>query len=252
MTLAIASLRPRCCWCSAARRRAIRRPRAKTRCWATSASAGDQATEGPVTNGAIYQSNGSRRRRARTVPRPSRRQVGDIVTVQIAQKRDRDQERQSEYRPQRQHQEHVINLFGLPTSFGHSSCDPVQSQHRLQQRQHAARQRRHCAEATVLTTVSTMVHRIRPNGDLVIAGNDEVKLVGGKVHPHRRRGAAGGSVAATRRSRPRWPRRISSSAATARPIAPKMGFSSGSSREHDMAGRLVLTRRGPSRSLACG
>ena len=27
-----------------------------------------------------------------------------------------------------------------------------------------------------------MVHRIRPNGDLVIAGNDEVQLVGGKEY----------------------------------------------------------------------
>ena len=27
-----------------------------------------------------------------------------------------------------------------------------------------------------------MVHRIRPNGDLVIAGNDEVHLVGGKEY----------------------------------------------------------------------
>jgi flagellar L-ring protein precursor FlgH len=32
------------------------------------------------------------------------------------------------------------------------------------------------------TTVSTLVRRIRPNGDLVIAGNDELKLVGGKEY----------------------------------------------------------------------
>jgi flagellar L-ring protein FlgH len=31
-----------------------------------------------------------------------------------------------------------------------------------------------------IATVSTMVQRIRPNGDLVIAGEDKVKLVGGK------------------------------------------------------------------------
>jgi flagellar L-ring protein precursor FlgH len=30
--------------------------------------------------------------------------------------------------------------------------------------------------------VSILVRRIRPNGDLVIAGNDELKLVGGKEY----------------------------------------------------------------------
>lgn len=33
-----------------------------------------------------------------------------------------------------------------------------------------------------VTTVSAMVRRVRPNGDLVIAGSDEVQLVGGKEY----------------------------------------------------------------------
>jgi flagellar L-ring protein FlgH len=33
-----------------------------------------------------------------------------------------------------------------------------------------------------VATMSTMVRRIRPNGDLVIAGEDQVQLVGGKEY----------------------------------------------------------------------
>ena len=75
------------------------------------------------------------------------------------------------------------NLFGLPTSFGHSSSTTkfnanldYTSANTLQGSGATAQ------SDTFSTTVSTMVQRIRPNGDLVIAGNDEVKLVGGKEY----------------------------------------------------------------------
>ena len=73
--------------------------------------------------------------------------------------------------------------FGLPNSFGHSSkttqFNPnidYSSANTLQGSGATAQ------SDSFTTTVSAMVHRIRPNGDLVIAGNDEVHLVGGKEY----------------------------------------------------------------------
>jgi flagellar L-ring protein precursor FlgH len=113
----------------------------------------------------------------------------------------------------------VNNLFGLPTSFGHSSkttqFNPninYTSANTLQGSGATAQ------SDTFSTTVSTMVQRIRPNGDLVIAGNDEVKLVGGKEFIRIAGVVRPEDLSATSSNRRRWPRRISSSAATAKPI----------------------------------
>jgi flagellar L-ring protein precursor FlgH len=144
---------------------------------------GDQATIGPVTNGAIYQGNvqgggGFELFRDHRVW-----QVGDIVTVQIAQNASATKNVSQNLGRSDSVNQQVNNLFGLPTSFGHSSkttqFNPninVTTANTLQGSGGTVQ------SDTFSTTVSTMVQRIRPNGDLVIAGNDEVKLVGGKEY----------------------------------------------------------------------
>ena len=144
---------------------------------------GDQATEGPVTNGAIYQNIGHGAGGLELFRDHRVWQVGDIVTVQIAQNATATKN-VSQNLGRNDHVNSTLNnLFGLPTSFGHSSSTTkfnanldYTSANTLQGSGATAQ------SDTFSTTVSTMVQRIRPNGDLVIAGNDEVKLVGGKEY----------------------------------------------------------------------
>ncbi len=143
---------------------------------------GDQAAEAPTTNGAIYQSNvqgaGLQLFRDHRVW-----QVGDIVTVQIVQQATATKNVSQNLGRNESVVSNVNNLFGLPTSFGHSSAttkfnpninytsaNSLQGSGATQQ------------SDTFTTTVSAMVQRIRPNGDLVIAGNDQMQLVGGKEY----------------------------------------------------------------------
>ncbi len=71
----------------------------------------------------------------------------------------------------------ITSLFGLPLQFGKINTNmSFQSSNQLQGSGGTAQ-----SDAFV-TTVSAMVRRVRPNGDLVIAGSDEVQLVGGKEY----------------------------------------------------------------------
>jgi flagellar L-ring protein precursor FlgH len=142
---------------------------------------GDQATEGPVTNGAIYQGNVQGGGGLELFRDHRVWQVGDIVTVQIAQHAAATKNVSQDIGRNESVKSTVNNLFGLPTSFGHSSATTkfnpnidYTSANTLQGSGGTAQ------SDTFTATVSTMVQRIRPNGDLVIAGNNEVKLVGGK------------------------------------------------------------------------
>ncbi len=144
---------------------------------------GDQATEGPVTNGAIYQGNVQGGGGLELFRDHRVWQVGDIVTVQIAQNAAATKNVSQNLGRTDSVKQNVNNLFGLPTSFGHSSATTkfnpnidVSTANALQGSGGTAQ------SDTFRATVSTMVQRIRPNGDLVIAGNDEVKLVGGKEY----------------------------------------------------------------------
>lgn len=144
---------------------------------------GDQATEGPVTNGAIYQGNVQGGGGLELFRDHRVWQVGDIVTVQIAQNATATKNVSQDLGRNDSVQSTVNNLFGLPTSFGHSSSTTkfnpninYTSANTLQGSGATSQ------SDTFTTTVSTMVQRIRPNGDLVIAGNDEVKLVGGEEY----------------------------------------------------------------------
>jgi flagellar L-ring protein FlgH len=143
---------------------------------------GDQGTEAPVTNGAIYQN--SVQGRGLQLFRDHRTwQIGDIVTVQVTQNASATKNVSQNIGRTDSVKSTVNNLFGLPTSFGHSSkttqFNPnidYNSANSLQGSGGTAQ------SDTFAATVSTMVQRIRPNGDLVIAGNDEIKLVGGKEY----------------------------------------------------------------------
>ena len=144
---------------------------------------GDQATEGPVTNGAIYQGNVQGGGGLELFRDHRVWQVGDIVTVRISQNATATKNVSQNIGRNDSVVQNVNNLFGLPTSFGHSSSTTkfnpninVTTANSLQGSGATAQ------SDTFTTTVSTMVQRIRPNGDLVIAGNDEVKLVGGKEY----------------------------------------------------------------------
>ncbi len=143
---------------------------------------GDQATEAPTTNGAIYQSNvqgaGLQLFRDHRVW-----QVGDIVTVQIVQQATATKNVSQNLGRNESVVSNVNNLFGLPTSFGHSSAttkfNPNINYTSANSLQGSGATQQSDA---FTTTVSAMVQRIRPNGDLVIAGNDQMQLVGGKEY----------------------------------------------------------------------
>jgi flagellar L-ring protein FlgH len=144
---------------------------------------GDQATEVPVTNGAIYQSNVQGGGGLELFRDHRVWQVGDIVTVQIAQNATATKNVSQNIGRSESVQSTVNNLFGLPTSFGHSSSTTKFNPNLNYTSANTLQGSGATAQSdSFVTTVSTMVQRIRPNGDLVIAGNDEVKLVGGKEY----------------------------------------------------------------------
>ncbi len=135
-----------------------------------------------ATNGAIYQSN--QQGAGLELFRDHRAwQVGDLVTVQIAQNATATKNVSQNIGRNDSVNSTLNNLFGLPQSFGHSSkttqFNPnidYTSANTLQGSGGTAQ------SDTFTATVSALVHRIRPNGDLVIAGKDEIQLVGGKEY----------------------------------------------------------------------
>ena len=143
---------------------------------------GDRSTALPVTNGAIYE--GNLQGPGLQLFRDHRTwQIGDLVTVQIAQNATASKNVSQNIGRTDATTSTVNNLFGLPTSFGHSSRSTqfnpnidYNSSNTLQGSGATAQ------SDTFTATVSAIVHRIRPNGDLVIAGNDQVQLVGGKEY----------------------------------------------------------------------
>jgi flagellar L-ring protein precursor FlgH len=144
---------------------------------------GDQSTEGPVTNGAIYQGNVQGGGGLELFRDHRVWQVGDIVTVQIAQNASATKNVSQNLGRTDSVNSSVNNLFGLPNTFGHSSSTTKFNPNLSYNSANSLQGSGATAQSdTFSTTVSTMVQRIRPNGDLVIAGNDEVKLVGGKEY----------------------------------------------------------------------
>jgi flagellar L-ring protein FlgH len=141
---------------------------------------GDSQGELPVTDGAIYQ--GNQQGAGLELFRDHRVwQVGDIVTIQIAQNASATKNVSQNLGRSDNVNSTLNNLFGLPTSFGHSSKTTQFNPNISYNSANTLAGSGATAQSdSFATTVSAMVQRIRPNGDLVIAGADEIKLVGGK------------------------------------------------------------------------
>jgi flagellar L-ring protein precursor FlgH len=144
---------------------------------------GDTGIEQPPTNGAIYQSNfpGGAGLALFRDHRPW--QVGDIVTVQITQAASATKNVSQNLGRNDSVASNVNNFFGFPQSFGRSSSTTkfnaslnYNSANTLQGSGATAQ------SDSFIATLSTLVRRIRPNGDLVVAGENQVQLVGGKEY----------------------------------------------------------------------
>lgn len=141
---------------------------------------GDEAVELPVTNGAIYQAGtqGGAGLELYSDHRPWR--VGDIVTIQIVQNATATKNVSQNIGRSDEIGSTVNNFFGFPLQFGHSSSTTKFNPNLSVQSNNSLKGSGGTAQSdSFITTVSALVRRIRPNGDLVIAGNDRVQLVGG-------------------------------------------------------------------------
>jgi len=144
---------------------------------------GDKGQDVPVTNGAIYQGNVQGGGGLELFRDHRVWQVGDIVTVQITQNASATKNVSQNIGRTDSVNSTLTNLVGLPTTFGHSSSTTKFNPNISYNSANSLQGSGATAQSdSFATTVSTMVQRIRPNGDLVIAGNDEMKLVGGKEY----------------------------------------------------------------------
>jgi flagellar L-ring protein precursor FlgH len=144
---------------------------------------GEKQPEAPVTNGAIYQSNVQGAGGLELFRDHRVWQIGDIVTVQITQNAAATKNVSQNIGRTDNVQNTVTNLVGLPSSFGHSSSSTqFNANMNVGSANTLAGSGATAQNDSFTSTVSAMVHRIRPNGDLVIAGQDEVKLVGGREY----------------------------------------------------------------------
>jgi flagellar L-ring protein FlgH len=142
---------------------------------------GDTATEPSPTNGAIYQAyaQGGAGLSLFRDHRPW--QVGDIVTVQITEAASATKN-VSQNLNRNDNNAGTVNAqlgwplgaSGSPTSYtanlSNTTTNGLQGTGGTAQSDSFA------------ATMSAMVQRIRPNGDLVIAGEEQVQLVGGKEY----------------------------------------------------------------------
>jgi flagellar L-ring protein FlgH len=142
---------------------------------------GDSVNETPATNGAIYQTyaQGGAELSLFRDHRPW--QVGDIVTVQITEAATATKN-VSQNVNRNDNNAGTVNAqlgwplgpSGSPTNFtanlSNTTANGLQGSGATAQSDSFA------------ATVSAMVQRIRPNGDLVIAGEEQVQLVGGKEY----------------------------------------------------------------------
>ena len=144
---------------------------------------GDKGAELPATNGAIYQNDfqGGAGLALFRDHRPW--QVGDIVTVQITQAATATKNVSQDLGRNDSVFSNMVNFFGFPQSFGHSSSTTKFNPNLNYNSANTLQGSGATAQSdSFVANMSTMVRRIRPNGDLVIAGEDQVQLVGGKEY----------------------------------------------------------------------
>lgn len=144
---------------------------------------GDRPAQLPVSNGAIYHGNPQGGGGLELFRDHRAWQVGDIVTVQIVQNATATKNVSQNLGRTDSVASTVSNFFGLPTLFGHSSSKTQFNPNLNYSSANSLQGSGATAQSdSFLATVSAIVQRVRPNGDLVIAGNDRVKLVGGKEY----------------------------------------------------------------------
>lgn len=144
---------------------------------------GDALNQPPAANGAIYQASAQGGGGLELFRDHRTWQVGDIVTIAIAQNATATKNVSQNIGRSDNVASTVTNFFGMPTSFGHSSRTTQFNPNLAYNSANTLQGSGATAQSdSFATTVSAMVRRIRPNGDLVIAGADEIKLVGGKEY----------------------------------------------------------------------
>ena len=144
---------------------------------------GDKGSVLPTSNGAIYRGDTQGGGGLELFRDHRVWQVGDVVTVQVTQAASATKNVSQNLGRTDSVASTVSNFFGLPTSFGHSSKTTQFNPNLSYSSANSLQGSGATAQSdTFAATVSALVQRIRPNGDLVIAGNDEVKLVGGKEY----------------------------------------------------------------------
>jgi flagellar L-ring protein precursor FlgH len=142
---------------------------------------GDTAAEAPATNGAIYQ-NDARGVGELSLFRDHRPwQLGDIVTVQITEAASATKNVSQNLNRNDNNSGTVNAQLGWPLS---SSGSPTSYLANLNNTTANGLQGNGATAQSdsFAATMSAMVQRIRPNGDLVIAGEDQVQLVGGNEY----------------------------------------------------------------------
>jgi flagellar L-ring protein precursor FlgH len=144
---------------------------------------GDTESEPPATNGAIYHTNSPGDAGFALFRDHRPWQVGDIVTVQITQAATATKNVSQNIGRNDSVLSNMINFFGFPQSFGHSSSTTKFNPNLNYNSANSLQGSGATAQSdSFIATMSTMVQRIRPNGDLVVAGQEQVQLVGGKEY----------------------------------------------------------------------
>ena len=142
---------------------------------------GDKLSHTPVSNGAIFAAYPAGGGGLELFRDHRAWQVGDIVTIAITQNASATKNVSQNLGRSDSIASTLSNLFGLPTAFGHSSKSTQFNPNISYNSANTLAGSGATAQSdSVATTVSAMVRRIQPNGDLVVAGSDEIKLVGGK------------------------------------------------------------------------
>lgn len=145
---------------------------------------GDQGEQLPATDGAIYRPTAEGNGGLSLVQDHRPYQVGDIVTVSITQNATATKNVSQNIGRSDSIASTVANTFGLPLNFGRSGTGGQQFNPNLAYSSaNSLKGSGSTAQSdSVITTVSAMVRRIQPNGDLVLEGENVVQLEGGKEY----------------------------------------------------------------------
>lgn len=143
---------------------------------------GDKGTALPVTNGAIWQGDVQGGGGLELFRDHRVWQVGDIVTVAITQNATATKNVSQNIGRADNISATGGTLFGIPLALGHIAGSRLSPSASFSSTNTLAGSGGTAQSDSFITTVSAMVRRVRPNGDLVVAGDDEMKLVGGKEY----------------------------------------------------------------------